>query len=293
MSFKTDETMKSTDTMPNTIRHIATGLSGSKFDAMVVTQSMRLAKRTEAAVHAYLIRPVPDDPQLLLASGFVGETFQNFFVQAEKTISEFDRTARASFELVQADHPTVSATYHNPLKDLAREFPTVVWGADMAVMAHPALVSLHYYRNAVLDAIAESARPILLLPEEKHIGNLKHVMMIWRADTLHARTLSSALPMLELADQVTLLTVSSEDYAAPSSDVALQYLHNHGVQAQHVNLTDDRRLTPKLIEAQCDAHDVSLVVLGGGLQSDLIDAFVTGGGRQATRKPNRCILAIG
>lgn len=279
--------------MQSSIKQIAIGLSGSKYDSTVMHLAMRLAKRAQASVDAYLIRPVPDDPQLLLASGFLGETFQHFVAQTEKTIAEFDRTARSSFEIAQKDYPLVTARYHNPLKDLAREFATVVWASDMAIMAHPALVNLHYYKTAVLDAIADSGRPLLLLPEDKRIGDFKHALMVWRADTPHAKALASALPMLALADTVTLLSLTDEDYLSPGSEVAVQYLQNHGIKVQDLSLPNDGRLTPKLINAICDEREISLLVIGGGLQSDLIDSFVTGIGRRAAHKPTRPVLAIG
>jgi len=281
------------DQMNTQIKQIAAGLSGSQFDSAVMHASLQLAKRTGAGIDTYLIRPLPDDPQLLMASGFLGETFKNFIHQAEKTIAEFDRTARASFETATQNCPTVSATYHNPLKDLAREFATVVWGTDLAVMAHPALVNLHYYKTAVLDAIADSARPVLLLPEDKYLGDFKHVLMVWRADTSHARALADALPLLSIADKVTLLSVADEAYLSPGSDVAKAFLKHHDVDVDDLTVSEDERLTPKLIDKACDAHDASLLVISGGLQSDLIDSFVTGIGRRATRKPNRAILAIG
>ncbi|UOD49868.1 hypothetical protein [Orrella daihaiensis] len=279
--------------MQTSIQQMAVGLSGSKYDGVVMHLAMRLAQQTAASIDAYLIRPVPDDPQLLMASGFLGQTFQDFVAQAEKTIAEFDRTARTSFEMAEKDFPTVTARYHNPLKDLAREFATAVWATDLAVMAHPALVNLHYYKTAVLDAIADSARPVLLLPEDKRIGDFKHALMVWRADTQHARALASALPMLHLAQTVTLLSVNDEDYLSPCNDVALQYLQNHHIDALDLVLPTDERLTPKLINAICDEREASLLIIGGGLQSDLIDSFVTGIGRRAAKKPTRPILAIG
>jgi hypothetical protein len=279
--------------MNTALKQLAVGLSGSHFDEMVMRLAMALAERTHASVDAYLIRPVPDDPQLLLASGFLGDTFKRFFEEAEKTISAFDVTARASFDAIKSKFPDVKARYHNPLKDLAREFTTAVWSADLAIMAHPALVNLHYYKNAVLDTIADSARPVLLLPEENRLGDFKHVLILWRADTHHAQALSAALPMLALADQVTIVSRDDEESLHPGGAVAMQYLTAHGVNAETVTVDTDTRLTPKVIETLCDKRDISLLVIGGGLQSDLIDSFVTGIGRRASKKPNRALLAIG
>lgn len=279
--------------MQTQIKQIAVGLSGSKHDSLVMNLSMRLAKQASASIDAYLIRPVPDDPQLLLASGFLGESFQHFVEQTEKTIAEFDRTARLSFDLAKQNFPAVNARYHNPLKDLAREFATVAWASDLAVMAHPGLVNLQYYKTAVLDAIADSARPVLLLPEEKHIGDYTHIAMVWRTDTAHAKALVAALPMLALASKVTLLSRADDDCLSPGSEVAVQYLNHHGIEVDDLVLSADDRMTPKLINAICEEKLVSLLVVAGGLQSDLIDSFVTGIGKRASHKPTRSILAIG
>ena len=279
--------------MNTELKQLAVGLSGSHFDEMVMRLAMQFAERTHASIDAYLIRPVPDDPQLLMASGFLGETFKTFFEEAEKTISAFDGTARASFDAVKSAFPNVTANYHNPLKDLAREFTTAVWSADLAIMAHPALVNLHYYKNAVLDTIADSARPVLLLPEDKRLGDFKQVLMLWRADTHHAQALSAALPMLALADQVTIVSRDDEESLHRGGAVAMQYLTAHGVNAQAVTVNTETRLTPKTIETLCDEYDISLLVISGGMQSDLIDSFVTGTGRRASKKPSRALLAIG
>lgn len=278
--------------MNTELKQLAVGLSGSQFDEMVMQLAMKLAQRTHASVDAYLIRPIPDDPQLLMASGFLGETFKTFFEQAEKTITAFDRLARTSFDTVKTAFPSVSASYHNPLKELTREFTTAVWSADLAIMAHPALVNLHYYKNTVLDTIADSARPLLLLPEENRLGDFKNVLMLWRADTHHAQALSAALPMLALADQVTIVS-RDEESLHPGGTVAMQYLIAHGVNAKSVTLETESRLTPTIIETLCDKCDISLLVISGGLQSDLIDSFVTDVRGRVSKKPNRALLVIG
>lgn len=278
--------------MNTELKQLAVGLSGSQFDEMVMQLAMKLAQRTHASVDAYLIRPIPDDPQLLMASGFLGETFKTFFEQAEKTITAFDRLARTSFDTVKTAFPSVSASYHNPLKELTREFTTAVWSADLAIMAHPALVNLHYYKNTVLDTIADSARPVLLLPEENRLGDFKNVLMLWRADTHHAQALSAALPMLALADQVTIVS-RDEESLHPGGTVAMQYLIAHGVNAKSVTLETESRLTPTIIETLCDKCDISLLVISGCLQSDLIDSFVTDVRGRVSKKPNRALLVIG
>lgn len=272
---------------------IVIGLSGSTFDQTVSDFALRLALAHDARLDAYLIRPVPDDPQVLLMTGYLGDSFKQFFEETEKAIKGLDAAARSVFETARANYPAVKSLYHNPFKDLAREFATVVWAADIAIMAHPALVNLHFYKSAVLDAIADSARPVLLLPEDKKLAELKRVMLTWRPDTHHARALASALPFLKQAQEVVLVSRQDDDYLGTSNDIALQFLEDHGVGASPLTIDDDRRFTPALVEDLCDQHEISLLVIGGGLQSDLIDSMISGIGRRASRKPRRAILAIG
>jgi hypothetical protein len=279
--------------MENTLKQIAVGLSGSKLDKKTSEFVGHLAQRTGASVDAYLIRPMPDDPQLLMTTGFLGDAFRHLVEQAEKTIIEFDQTARQAFENGLASFTDVKAHYHNPHKDISREFATVVWGSDIAVMAHPALVNMQYYKMNVLDAIADSGRPVLLLPEEKKVGDFKHMLVVWRADTRHAQALAAALPVLQLAEEVTLLSHEDEDCITPGGDVAVRYLSAHGVNVNNVVIKGEERFTLSSIDNYCDKHDVSVLVIGGGLQSDLVDSFVSGIGRRASRKPARAILALG
>lgn len=279
--------------MSSLFSRIVIGLSGSTFDQTVSELALRLALAHNAKLDAYLIRPVPDDPQVLLMSGYLGDSFKNFFEETEKSIKNFDTAARSEFERSRANYPSVQAIYHNPFKDLAREFATVVWASDIAIMAHPALVNLHFYKAAVLDAIADSARPVLLVPNEKKLGDLKRVMVAWRPDTHHARALASSLPFLKQAEAVTLVSRQDDDYLGTSNDIALQFLEDHGVIASPLTIDDDRRFTPALVDQLCDQHEISLLVIGGGLQSDLMDSMISGIGRRASRKPGRAILAIG
>lgn len=278
--------------MNSALKQIAIGLSGSQLDDATCSVAMRLARSVGTSIDAYLIRPMPDDPQLLMATGFLGDAFKQLAEHAKKTVAEFDQAARQSFEQAVLVNPEVNAHYHSPFKDLSREFATMVWATDLAVMAHPALVNLQYYKTAVLDAIADSGRPVLLLPEQKRLGDFRHMLFVWRADTRHAQALAAALPMLQLADEVTLLSRDDEDDITPGCDVAVKYLRAHDVNVHNVVIRTEERLTPASIDAYCDKHGVSVLVIGGGLQSELIDSFVTGIGRRASRKPARAILAI-
>jgi len=279
--------------METSLRQIAVGLSGSDYDNVTSVVVMELAQRTLAKVDMYLIRPMSDDPQLLMSSGFSGNAFRGFIEHSEKIIVEFDKTAHQAFEAAKADFPEVEARYHDPFSNRSRLFSTVVWAADLAVMTHPALVNVHYYKAAVLDAIADSGRPILLLPEGKNLGNFKHMLIVWRSDTRHAQALATSLPILRLADEVTVMSHDDGDFTLPGGDVAGQYLTAHGIKVRNVVIKANERFTRASIDAYCDKNDISMIIMGGGLQSDLVDQYVTDSRHSATQKPLRAILALG
>jgi len=80
-------------------------------------------------------------------------------------------------------------------------------------------------------------RPVLVGP---YVGEFKalaeHVLLCWNAAREAARALTDALPLLQRAKKVTILSANPEQTPsghgeAPGSDIAL-YLARHGVRAE-------------------------------------------------------------
>ena len=81
-----------------------------------------------------------------------------------------------------------------------------------------------------------TGRPVLIVPRTGRFEELgKRVLVCWNASREATRAVTDALPVLQLADQVTVLAVNpeggEEHGEVPSADIS-HYLARHGVTAE-------------------------------------------------------------
>ena len=147
----------------------------------------------------------------------------------------------------------------------------IIWSrfADLTVLGQ-------FDRSAAADGVApeelneqvvlNSGRPVLVLPFAGTFPVIgKRVAVAWNAEREAARALSDAMPMLEKADEVTVITVltqaSSSAAEAPRVGV-LDHLAFHGVTAEqtHFTVTDIGAMDALLARAMDTGAD--LLVMG-------------------------------
>ncbi|MEI6208280.1 MAG: universal stress protein [Desulfuromonadales bacterium] len=91
-------------------------------------------------------------------------------------------------------------------------------------------------RNAALveRLVLGAGRPILVIPVIGTFPTIgKRVLLAWKRGREAARAAHDAFPFLKLADQVTLLSVASDEEVAQEPwDGILEHLRRHGIQAR-------------------------------------------------------------
>jgi nucleotide-binding universal stress UspA family protein len=142
---------------------------------------------------------------------------------------------------------------------------------DLIVVERPArLASL---AEATLeDALFESGRPVLMAPQNppKTLG--EHVLIAWNGSTETARTVGFAMPFLERAQSVEVLSVEGWGVPGPSGQEMAQALRRHGIKAaaRHVPAQIRGRTTPgEVFLSEAKKGGVDLLVKGAYTQSRL------------------------
>ncbi|WP_343562563.1 universal stress protein [Kiloniella sp. b19] len=109
--------------------------------------------------------------------------------------------------------------------------------------------------------VMESALPVLAVPAEglkKPI--LDHILIAWNGSAEASHAVKAALPLLQKAGKVTLLTVGELPRRLISQNDIAAYLGHNGVDATPVTLPEGK--AEKLIPEQADTLEVSLIVAG-------------------------------
>lgn len=102
---------------------------------------------------------------------------------------------------------------------------------DLIILARPGRVLDEPSRDLVENALFDSGRPVLLVPERT--GRPDGTIVISWTDTVEtARAITSAMPLLRSAQSVHLVSVQKEHEPPPQAERAMQALLRAGIKAR-------------------------------------------------------------
>jgi nucleotide-binding universal stress UspA family protein len=135
--------------------------------------------------------------------------------------------------------------------------------------------------NIVERLIFESGRPVLLCPEQlaaELASAFDNVVIAWDHTAPAARAVADALPMLQAAENVRIITATdSKTPAELASGAALvSHLAEHGIKAVFETVKIDGSSVGKVFDAYVKANAIDLLVMGGYRHSRL-NEIVWGG----------------
>jgi nucleotide-binding universal stress UspA family protein len=128
--------------------------------------------------------------------------------------------------------------------------------------------------------LLESGRPILVVPYAGHLETIgTNIVIAWKDTREAARALSDALPLLQRATRVTVLTVNPADDVTSVADEregVLTYLDGHGIKAHFDSMYGTDISAGDLILNRCSDLGADLLVAGGYGRSHVRERFMGG-----------------
>ena len=141
---------------------------------------------------------------------------------------------------------------------------------DVIVMNRPDAKSTLLYHRAIETGLFESGRPILLSPPSPPQQIATNVLIAWNCSTEQARAIALAMPLLQRADHVTVLTViGGTGVPGPSAEQLIGYLQRNGIVAKPMRVELDGRSTGEAILATAQSLGCDLLIKGAYTQSRL------------------------
>jgi nucleotide-binding universal stress UspA family protein len=225
-----------------------------------------LARRTGAYIEGFPLRVAI--PPYVVAELTAGFTVDVYDAQRDEETKELRRL----FETFMQEQgiPPAGAT---------AERPTYGWLAgapedegfigshgrafDITVMSRLDADSTGLHRRAIESALFESGRPVLLVPPAAAKQIATNIMIHWNGSTEQARANAFAMPLLHLADRVTVLTVvGGQEVPGPSADDVLRQLQHNGIAARPVRVKLGDRDTGEAVLDAARAEGCDLLVKG-------------------------------
>jgi nucleotide-binding universal stress UspA family protein len=141
---------------------------------------------------------------------------------------------------------------------------------DVIVLGRPDANTIGLHNRAIESGLFESGRPILLAPPSPPKQIATNIMIHWNSSTEQARTTALAMPLIERAERVTLLTVAGGSAVpGPSSEQFLAHLLRNGIAVTPMTVGLEGRNTGEAILAACQQVGCDLLVKGAYTQSRL------------------------
>ncbi|RXH08782.1 universal stress protein [Bradyrhizobium guangzhouense] len=121
--------------------------------------------------------------------------------------------------------------------------------------------------NIVETFLFQSGRPLLLCPEQ-HVETLRpefeSVMIAWDHSARAARAVGDALPILQAAALVRVITVADDEAAAitQSGHSLVHHLREHGIYASFETVQEGGSSIGKVLGSWAQSHAVDAIVMG-------------------------------
>ncbi|MDH3339009.1 MAG: universal stress protein [Gammaproteobacteria bacterium] len=229
--------------------------------AIALQTAFNLGERLGASVSGCHVRP----------HRYSNRTLGTAFADAAWRRRDTKRAPAAAKALYQA----IAEQHGYKVSRRARQEPSALWAervgspdklmgivgpvADLVVVSRPMRAGT-VADLFMLAALIESTRPVLIVPSSarKIVG--KHVCIAWNQSSDAARCVTAAIPILQQANEVTIVSCGPEDRAGPQSNHLAAYLTQWGVKTTKVS-TRGRNVEAELMAA-CKEKRAD-VLLGG------------------------------
>src|ERR1700729_3061181 len=203
--------------------------------------ALLLARKFDGCIEGFALRPavadlVAMDPDSGLTMVAVKENDAEMVRQAEELFRAFMENHR----IVQrsGDGPaSLSCSWladapsgHDFAGSYGRVFDIIVLARPGGEWQSPSMITLE-------SALFESGRPVLIAPPTSPRSLGTHVLIAWNRSTEQARTTAFAMPLLRLAERVTILTVEGSTVAGPSGAEMARSLAMHGIAAETITIS--------------------------------------------------------
>lgn len=142
--------------------------------------------------------------------------------------------------------------------------------SDMAILGRHDATGARVPGDLVDQVVLGSGRPVLVVPPDgtdAELGN--RVLVVWTGSREAARAVNDAIPLLDRAEQVVMLSLQSPGdagtIASPPLDI-IAHLNAHGIPASYERSFLDEQGAAETVLSRAEELKVDLVVMGGHRQ---------------------------
>jgi hypothetical protein len=241
--------------------------------ASALDTALLLAKKFGSCIEGFALRPavadlVAMDPDSGLTMVAVKENDAEMVRQAEELFRAFMTRHQVPSRSGEGE-TAVSFSWldsapsgHDFVGSYGRVFDMIVLARPGDEWQSPSMVTLE-------SALFDSGRPVLIAPPTSPRSLGTNVLIAWNASTEQARTTADAMPLLRLAERITICTVEGFTVAGPSGEQMARSLKLNGIAVESITIKPNKRTAGEVLLAKAEELGCDLIVKGAYTQSRL------------------------
>ncbi len=269
------------------INTIVAPMTGSPTDGSALDAALAMAGTTNAHIQAVFLHRDPRNIALpQVGEGMTAAMIETLMDAAEQRVKADRAAAESSYAtwlkangITDAKDPGPRNGVTAHLSEIQGE-PTASLAkagrmADMICMSQPSNSDGEELSDLVSTALLETGKLLFLAPNGGKCAPVKSVAVAWNGSREAARAVALAMPMLERAETVTVLSGTSDMLTPTEVEAFVASLKWHGVNAKSRTFTLNGDQAGRL---QAEARDVGAqVLLLGAYSHSRMREFVFGG----------------
>jgi nucleotide-binding universal stress UspA family protein len=236
--------------------------------------ALLLGRRSNSYIEGFALRwPIVEFAGVDMMGGLPLDKFAQDNAEEEKKARQIFETFMQNHDVPRSTETTESLSFG--WFDDASEGESFIgsYGRvfDLIVMNRRNAKSGPLHDRAIESGLFESGRPILLSPPSPPRQIATNVLIAWNCSTEQARAIALAMPLLQKADRVTVLTViGGTGVPGPSADQLIRYLQRNEIVAESMRVElGSSRNTGEAILATAQSLGCDLLIKGAYTQSRL------------------------
>jgi nucleotide-binding universal stress UspA family protein len=238
--------------------------------AAVFDAALLVARKFDSYMEGFAVRPSPGtyvtvEPvsSLAIAGAFEGDT-------ANQARGQFEAFMKGH-GVPQTDKEPAVCSWGWPRAEAAEDAFIGSHGRnfDLVVLGRPGPDPENPRMSPLETALFESGRPVLVVPRAAPARLARNILVAWNRSTQQARTNAFAMPLLRLAEQVTVLMVEGGAASGPPGEEAARHLRRNGIKATALTVKPGTRTPGEIILEHAATLGCDLLIKSAYTQSRL------------------------
>jgi nucleotide-binding universal stress UspA family protein len=227
------------------IRKLLLPLTGTAAGEAALSTCLMIARNWNAHVTALHVRVDSRDVAPLAGEGLSGATIEEMMSATEKESSERAHAVRSMFDRFVLQHDVILSEARPGAGCATASFAAVTGReedlvaqqarlADLTVVPHPDAGEDVSSSDALHAVLFDSGRPVLISPQIAPATIGTRICMGWNGTAESASAVFAALPWLQRAEAVRILSADGYQRRGPAAPDLAAYLSLHDVRADIV-----------------------------------------------------------